>query len=99
VIVLAGTVRIAPGKRGDALPHLLRMVAASRAEPGCLDYSFAFDAVNDHLVRVFECFVDDAALEAHRNSAHMAAWRAAWTEAGIGNRDMMRYVVTERGVT
>lgn len=98
-MVLAGTVRIAPGMREKALPHILTMVAASRAEPGCLDYSFAFDVLDDHLVRIFECFVDDAARDAHRNSAHMQAWRAAWPEAGIGDRAMMRYVVTEREAT
>jgi quinol monooxygenase YgiN len=99
VIVLAGTVRIAPGMRETALEHILAMVEASRAEPGCLEYSFAFDVMDDHLARIFECFVDDAAREAHRNSPHMAAWRAAWTEAGIGERAMMRYVVIEREST
>jgi hypothetical protein len=29
----------------------------------------------------------------------MAAWRAAWEEAGLGERAMMRYVVTERAET
>jgi quinol monooxygenase YgiN len=99
VIVLAGTVRIAPGMREKALPHILTMVEASRAEPGCLEYGFAFDVMDDHLVRIFECFVDDEAREVHRNSPHMEAWRASWAEAGIGDRAMMRYVVTERGTT
>jgi len=99
VIVLAGTVRVAPGMREAALPHIRAIVEASRAEPGCLEYSFAFDVKDDHLLRIFECFVDDAAREAHRNSPHMAAWRAAWAEAGIGERAMMRYVVTERAPT
>jgi quinol monooxygenase YgiN len=99
VIVLAGTVRIAPGKREQALSHILAMVEASRAEPGCLEYSFAFDVNDDHLVRIFECFVDDEAREVHRNSSHMAAWRAAWSDAGVGERNMMRYVVSERGPT
>ncbi len=96
MIILAGTVRIAPGMREKALPHILRMVEASRAETGCLEYSFAFDAADDHLVRIFECFIDDEAREVHRNSPHMAAWRASWAEAGIGDRAMMRYAVAER---
>ena len=99
MIVLAGTVRIAEGMRPRALPHIRAMVEASRAEPGCLDYSFSFDAIDDNLVRIFECFVDDNAREIHRNSDHMKAWRAAWDEAGIGGRDMMRYVVSERAPT
>ena len=99
MIVLAGTVRIASGMRDKALGHILSMVEASRAEPGCLAYSFAFDVVDSNLVRIFECFVDDEAREAHRNSPHMAAWRAAWAEGGIGDRAIMRYVVTEREST
>jgi len=95
MILLAGTVRIAPGRRSDALPHILRIVAASRAEPGCLAYAFAFDAEDENLVRIFEAFESEAALAAHRNSAHFAAWRAAWPEAGIGDRSMREYSVSE----
>ena len=94
MIVLAGSIRIAAGKREAALTAIRAMVAASRAEPGCLAYSFAFDVNDDHLVRIFEAFVDSEAREAHRNSPHMAAWRAAWPEAGIGDRDMMEYDVS-----
>ena len=35
LIALAGTIRIAPGHREKALPHIRAIVAASRAEPGC----------------------------------------------------------------
>lgn len=82
--------------RDKALAPMRAMIAASRAEPGCLAYSFAFDAEDDHLVRVFECFADTEAAQAHRDSEHMRAWRAAWDEAGIGDRAMMRYAVTAR---
>lgn len=93
MIVLAGTIRIAPGCRDKALPHIRAIVAASRAEEGCLAYSFAFDAEDDHLVHIFEAFRDRAAREAHRNAPHMAVWRAAWGEAGIGDRRMREYDV------
>ena len=93
MIALAGTVRIQPGKRDAALPHIRAMVAASRAEPGCLKYSFAFDVSDDHLVHIFEVFESTDAREYHRHSPHMHAWRAAWTEAGVGDRDMMEYDV------
>ena len=56
------------------------MVNGTRAEPGCIEYSFAFDALDDHLLRIFEVFVDDAALAAHRASAHMASWRTLMPE-------------------
>jgi quinol monooxygenase YgiN len=95
MIVLAGTIRIAPGRRADAEPHILRVVAASRAEPGCRAYSFSFDVEDDHLVRIFEVYDDEAALAAHRASPHFAMWRAVWADAGIGDRIMKEYRVSE----
>ena len=92
-IALAGSIRIAPGRRAEALPHLEAIVRATRTESGCLSYSFAFDVLDDHLVRIFEVFKDAEALAAHRASPHMAAWRACWSEAGIGDRDMAEYEI------
>jgi quinol monooxygenase YgiN len=94
VIVLAGTIRIAPGHKPQALPHIEAIVAASRTEPGCIAYAFAFDVLDDHLVRIFEVFENAEALADHRSSPHMAAWRAAWPEAGIGERQMAQYDVS-----
>lgn len=94
MIVLAGTIRIAPGRRDAALPHLHAIVEASRAEAGCLAYSFAFDVHDDHLVHIFECFRDLEAREAHRHTPHMATWRAAWPDVGIGDRRMREYEVS-----
>ncbi len=93
MIILAGSVRIAPGKRADALPVMQAMVRATRAEPGCVGYSFAFDALDDHLVRIFEVYRDQAAVDFHRAAPHFAAWRASWTEAGIGDRQITLYEV------
>jgi quinol monooxygenase YgiN len=94
MLILAGTIRVGAGKREAALAPVLQMVKATRTEPGCLEYSFAFDAVDDHLLRIFEVFVDEAALAAHRASPHMAAWRASMPELGISGRDMSEYQVS-----
>lgn len=94
MIILAGTVRVAPGKRDAALPAMRSMVEHTRKEPGCVAYSFAFDALDDQLIRIFEVFEDEAALAAHRGSEHMAKWRASRQELGIGERDLMQYAVS-----
>jgi quinol monooxygenase YgiN len=93
MVILAGTIRIGAGKRAVALAPIRSMVEATRAEPGCLEYSFGFDALDDHLLRIFEVFRDDAALTAHRSSPHMAAWRVTMPELGISGRDMSEYQV------
>jgi quinol monooxygenase YgiN len=94
MIILAGTVRIANGMRSAALLPLQAMIEATRAEPGCIAYALAFDALDDHLLRVFEIFEDEDALAAHRASAHMAAWRAAGHQLGIGDRNISQYDVS-----
>lgn len=91
MIALAGSFRIASGQRDAAIPVLTAMVEASRSEPGCIAYSFAFDALDDHLVRVFELFTDAAALQAHRDSPHMATFRAAREHVGFHARDITEY--------
>jgi quinol monooxygenase YgiN len=94
MIVQAGTVRIRPGMRAAATPHVRALVEGSRAEPGCHAFDASFDVEDDHLLRLFEVFADEAALEAHRRTPHFAAWRASWESAGIGDRKMKRYDVS-----
>ena len=93
MVILAGTIRIGAGQRAAALAPMRTMIEATRAESGCLAYSFALDALDDHLVRIFEVFRDDAALAEHRASPHMSAWRASWVAIGISDRDMSEYRV------
>jgi quinol monooxygenase YgiN len=93
MIILAGTIRIGAGRRAAALEPMRTMIEATRAEPGCLSYSFSFDALDEQLVRIFEVFRDEAALAEHRASPHMAAWRASWPSIGISDRDMSEYRV------
>ncbi len=91
MVILAGSIRIGEGKREAALAPMREMVESTRGEPGCREYSFAFDVLDDHLVRIFEIFDDDAALAAHRASPHMARWRARMLELAVSGRDISEY--------
>jgi quinol monooxygenase YgiN len=94
MIILAGTIRVAAGKQNEATKVLARLIEATRAEAGCLAYSFAFDLLDDRTLRIFEVFRDEAALAAHRASAHMTAWRAEMPSLGISDRDLSQYEAT-----
>jgi len=94
MIVLAGSVRLPPENLEAARPVMAAMIAASRAEEGCLGYSFAQDALEPGLIRIFELFRDAEALQVHGQSQHMKDWRAAWPALGIGERQITRYEVT-----
>jgi len=69
------------------------MVAASRAEDGCLAYSYAEDVLEPGLIRVNEAWRDLAALEAHFLTDHIAQWRASWPALGITDRTLQRHDV------
>ena len=78
MIQINGTIRLAPGtiaNAGDTLEAIKTMVAASRAEDGCFDYTFAQDLSDPDVLIVYERWRDREALAEHGSSPHMAAFR------------------------
>jgi quinol monooxygenase YgiN len=99
MLLILGTVRLPPERLDEARPIMARMVAASRAEPGCLDYGYAEDVLDRGLIHVKELWTDQAALDLHFTSPHIADWRKAWPELGIGERNLRVYEVGEGRAT
>lgn len=91
MILVLGTIRLPPGGLPAARPAMERMVLASRAKPGCLDYAYAEDVLEPGLIHVKEAWASRAALQAHFRSDHIAAWRASWAALGITDRALLRY--------
>jgi quinol monooxygenase YgiN len=50
--------------------HLRALTVGSRQEPGCVSYIAHFLADDPSTVLIYEQYVDDAALEAHRQTDH-----------------------------
>ncbi len=99
MLIVAGTVRVLPDKLDALRPHMATMTAASRAEDGCLAYGYAEDVAEPGLIHVFERWRDQAALDAHFLTAHLAAWRAIWPRFGVSERRLFAYqVASERPV-
>ena len=92
-VIVAGTVRAPEERIAQFKPHMEAMLAASRAEDGCLAYSYAVDVLDPGLIRVFEAWRDEAALKAHFATPHMAEWRAAWPQFGVAERRLTLYEV------
>lgn len=96
MIQVNGTVRMADNIGEDTMTALIAMVTKSRAEDGCLDYSYARDLIDPQTMVVFERWRDQEALEAHFASAHMAEFRAALAATGaLVSRDIHRYETDE----
>ncbi|MBO9624273.1 MAG: antibiotic biosynthesis monooxygenase [Sphingomonas sp.] len=88
MLVITGTFRVPADRLADARPAMAAMIAASRAEPGCLHYSYGEDVLEPGLIHVVEHWTTREALAAHAASVHIQAWRAAWPALGIGERDL-----------
>lgn len=93
MVLITGTVRLPPDRLAQARPAMRAMIEASRAEEGCLDYSWPRTCSIPRLIRVTELCADQAALDRHFRSAHIAAWRAAWPDLGLGQRNLREYEV------
>lgn len=98
-LIIAGTVRVPPESLDAFRPHMIAMLTATRAEDGCLAYSYAVDVEDPGLIRVYEAWRDAAALDAHFKAPHLADWRASWPKYGVSDRKLFAYeVASEREV-
>ncbi len=91
MIVIEGTVRLKQGMTDAALAAMGDMIKASRAEAGCVDYSYAVDVLDNCLIRVPERWQDRSSHRAHFTTPHIEQWRAAWETLGIVDRDLRLY--------
>ena len=99
MLLIVGTVKLPPENLALARPAMQAMAQASRAEQGCLEYGYAEDVLVPGLIHVKERWSNQAALDAHFASAHIQAWRSAWPELGIGERNLQVYEVSQPRAT
>lgn len=95
MLLIVGTVRLPARNLAAARPIMRAMADASRAEDGCLEYGYAEDVFEPGLIHVKELWTDQAALDRHFASPHIAQWRAAWPALGIGERNLLVYEVAQ----
>jgi quinol monooxygenase YgiN len=86
MVIIQGVVRISEADRDKFRAAAAAMIPATRAEAGCIFYSYAEDALEPGLVHIVERWRDQAALDAHLKAPHMASFSAAI--AGLAMRDL-----------
>jgi quinol monooxygenase YgiN len=67
VVIVAGSFEVEPEQREEFLASRLEGIRSSRAEAGCLEYSFMPDPIEPGRVVLYERWADQAALDAHRD--------------------------------
>ena len=95
MIVVAGYLRLRPGTFEEVRPHMQAMIAASRAETGCLAYSYGRDVIDPDIIRVCELWRGGEDLARHFATPHLKAWRARLAEIGIAGRELSAYPADE----
>ncbi len=94
MIVVSGTLEFAADGVEAARAATTAMAVATRQEVGCRTYAFFQEIETPTRFRVFEEWDDDATLQAHAKTDHMATFRATLREIGVLNRDITLYRVT-----
>ena len=94
MIVVTGTMTLDPAKVDDARQAMLTMMEASNAESGCLSYRFAADLTEPGTFHLIEQWEDDAAMEAHGATPHMAELMSAMGTLGVTAAEIWRHDVS-----
>ena len=94
MVIVAGSLRMQPGSRARFFEKVAPMVAATLEEPGCRVYAFTPDPDDPDLIRLYELWDHQEALEQHFASEHMAAWKERAASLPIMSSDIMCYTVT-----
>jgi len=84
MIIVDGWVRFGTGELAALSDAAATMMTATHKESGCLHYAFSADMAEPDLMRISERWVDQAAIDAHLQTAHMAAFNQA-----IGGRKIL----------
>ena len=95
MIVITGEIELHPEDVWPATYHAARMMQASAAEDGCVCYRFYADLLNPRRFRIYEEWLDEAALEAHFNSTHMAKFQEVLKGLRVLERSVKRFEVSE----
>lgn len=89
MIIVTGRVVVKEGALQKLRPAMEAMISASRAEPGCIAYSYGPDLADPNVFLVLEKWESREALKAHLETPHLKSWRAALAGAGLVARDLV----------
>ena len=95
MIVVNATIKATPETIEAMREAIATMETASRAEPGCHDYTFSVELNDPSVMRITEKWDDMEALGAHFGMPHMADFQAAMAANPPESVEAKFYEVTE----
>ena len=91
MIVVVGHFRLPPDNMERARSAMCQVMLATRAEAGCIEYTYSEDLLDPGLIRVSEIWQTREQLAAHLETQHMALWRAQREDLGMSDRCLKLY--------
>ena len=95
-LAVIGHFRLPRERIAEAREAMARVIEATRAEQGCIAYSYAEDALETGLFRVTELWESRAHLAAHFKAPHMLRWVEERAALGLFDRQIAAYELGER---
>jgi len=91
MLIVLAEAKLGEGVLGAGREAMATMVAASRAEEGCLGYTYGTDVFDPGKLIIVEKWVDDAALAFHFQTPHMAAFQQALAGLDVQITELAKY--------
>jgi quinol monooxygenase YgiN len=91
MIVVVGQFRLPVERLAEAQDAMARVMVATRAEAGSVQYNYAADLLDEGLIRVSEVWESRAQLPAHLATPHMQKWVEERAGLGLSERAITVY--------
>jgi quinol monooxygenase YgiN len=82
-VAVLGTLKFPPEKVPHILPHLMKLLAASRLHDGCIAYNAAIDIAEPGVIRISETWSDQLSLQRHIDNPDVPPWHAAARDCSL----------------
>ncbi len=85
-VAVIGQFRFPPENVEAARPAMRKVMEATRAEAGCIEYNYGEDVLDPGLIRVSELWESREQLMVHMKAPHMAVWVEERAALGLSGR-------------
>jgi quinol monooxygenase YgiN len=95
MLIIHATMELDPDRRDEALDVIADLAAASRDEPGIIDYRVAEDIDSPGTLRFVERYENREALATHQETEHYRAFDGRRDELLAGEADVVLFEVSD----
>ncbi|MBP2656354.1 MAG: Antibiotic biosynthesis monooxygenase [Firmicutes bacterium] len=88
MLVVIAKLMVKPEKKAELFSLAQPLIAATRAEQGCISYTLLDDRNDPNACFFLEEWIDKAALEQHLNTAHICEWHKKSADLLAGKMDL-----------